>query len=114
MISPEEKIYSPQIEKSDAVSKSAEDNVPTQFAYVGPKTLGPRCLFLKKILIGCVVVLTTFAGMAIGVFVIHYGDLSKSHSLLFSMHVKSFFQNVKTYLILSRVICHKVKNHCTI
>ena len=59
MISPEEKIYSPQ------------------FAYVGPNTLGPRCLFLKKILIGCAVVLTTFVGMAIVAIVTQYGDLSK-------------------------------------
>ena len=98
MISPEEKIYRPQSKKISAfdaesaeynVSKQSEtpcnakDNVvPKQFANVKPKTLGSRCLCLKKIIIGFAAVLTTFA---IVVTVSLYGDLSKSHSLFFTM-----------------------------
>ena len=96
MITPEEKIYSPQSEKSE----SAEDNVP--------KTLGPTCLFLKKILIGCSVVLLTFV---IVVTVSLYGDLSKSHSLFASLQkCKNLFGTQQ----VSGVICQKVKNHYSI
>ena len=61
MISPKKKIDRPQ--------------------YVEPKTFGPGCLLLKKILIGCGVVLMTFVGMAIVGIVTKYRDLSKSHRL---------------------------------
>ena len=71
MISPEE--FSTSI---------AKDDDRKRFAYVEPKILGPRCLFLKKFLIGCVGVITIFAIM---VTVSLYGELSKSHSLFFSM-----------------------------
>ena len=105
MISPDEKIYSPQSKKLPAFhaeSESAEDNVPKQsetpcnakdnvvpkqFANVKPKILGPRCLCLKKIVIGFAAVLTTFT---IVVTVSLYGDLSKSHRLFFSMLFFSF------------------------
>ena len=66
-----EKIDSPQIETPSI----AEDDVPKQFAYVEPKRLGPKCLFLKKILIGCGVILMTIVGMAIVSIVSLYGDL---------------------------------------
>ena len=95
MISPEEKINSPQSKKNytesteDNVSKQSEtpcnakDNVvPKQFANVKPKTLGSRCLCLKKIVIAFVGVIATFAIM---VTVSLFGELSKSHSLFFSM-----------------------------
>ena len=59
MISPKKKIDRPQ--------------------YVEPKTFGPGCLLLKKILIGCGVVLMTFVGIAIVGIVTQYRDLSKSH-----------------------------------
>ena len=119
MISPEEKIYSPQSKKNSAFdTESAEDNVskqsetpcnaednvvPKQFANVKPKTLGPRCLCLKKIVIGFAGVITTFA---IVVTVSLYGDLSKSHSLFFSMP-NPFCKIVITYLIFIRIICQK-------
>ena len=95
MISPEEKIDSPQI-KTPPIAK---DDVPKRFAYPEPKILGPRCQFLKRFLIGCVGVITIFAIM---VTVSLYGELSKSHSLFFSMP-SPFSKNVKTYMILSMV-----------
>ena len=119
MISPEEKIYSPQSKKNSAFdTESAEDNVskqsetpcnaednvvPKQFTNVKPKTLVPRCLCLKKIVIGCAGVITTFA--IVGTVSL-YGDLSKSHSLSFSMP-NPFCINVKTYVIFIRIICQK-------
>ena len=51
------------------------------------KKLDPRCLCLRKILIGFAGVITTFAIM---VTVSLYGDLSKSHRLFFSMLFFSF------------------------
>ena len=69
MIPPEEKIDSPQI-KTPSIAK---DDVPKRFPNIKPKKLGPRCLFLKKVLIGCV---ATFVGMAIAYIVSLYGDLS--------------------------------------
>ena len=99
MISPEEKIDSPQI-KTPSIAK---DDVPKRFAYVRPKKLGPRCLCLKKCLIGCA---AAFVGIAIVAIVSLYGDLSKSHSLFFSMPNPSC-KNVKTYLIFIRIICQK-------
>ena len=113
MISPEEKINSPQSKKISAFdAESAEDNVPKQsetpcnakdnvvpkqFANVKPKTLGPRCLCLKKIVIGCAGVLTIFA--IVGTVSL-FREKSKSHSLFFTMPTP-FCKNVKTYLILS-------------
>ena len=106
MISPEEKIDSPQ-SKTPSIAK---DDVPKRFAYVKPKKLGPKCLFLKKFLIGCA---ATFVGMAVVGIVSLYGDISKSHSLFFSMPNPSC-KNVKTYLIFIKIICQKIKNHCSI
>ena len=98
-ISPEQKIVSPQL-KTPSIAK---DKVPKQFAHVVPKTLGPRCLFLKKTLTGCA---AAFFGMAIVGIVSLYGDISKCHSLFFSMP-NPFYKNVKTYLIFIRIIGQK-------
>ena len=77
MISPEEKIYSPQ----SKTPSNAKDDVPKQFAYVEPNTSGPRCL--KKQLIGCAIALMTIVVMAIVAIVTLYGDPSKLHSSIF-------------------------------
>ena len=66
-------------------SCNAKDNVPKQFAFVEPKTLGSTCLFLKKNMIRGAVALITIIGMAIVATVTLHGDLSKSHNFFFSM-----------------------------
>ena len=75
MISPVEKIYSPQSKNHH----NAKDNVPKQFAYGEPKKLGSKCL------LGCAVALIIVVIAILATVTLH-GDLSKS----FLLYAKSF------------------------
>ena len=74
MISPEEKIYSPE----SKTPQNEKETVPTKFEYVEPENLGSKKLHQKIIIGGAIIVSLIVAG-AIVVIVSENNDKSKSH-----------------------------------
>ena len=72
MISPEEKIYSPESKTRQNVNY----NVPDKFEYVGPENLGSKNLHHKKVTIGGAFVLSVIVAAAIVVVVTLNDDQS--------------------------------------
>ena len=73
MISPEEKIYSPETN----TPQNTKDNVPKKFEYVEPKNLGSKKFPLKKFIIGYVFVMSIIVAVAVVVIVSQNEDKSK-------------------------------------
>ena len=73
MISPEEKIYSPE----SKTPQNENYNVPSKFEYVGPENLGSKNLHHKKVIIrGGAFVLSVIVAAAIVVVVTLNDDQS--------------------------------------
>ena len=73
MISPEEKIYSPETN----MPQNSKVNVPNKFEYVEPKNLGSKHLPLKKFIIAGAFVVSMIVAVAIVVIVSQNEDISK-------------------------------------
>ena len=73
MISPEEKIYSPE----SRTPQNENYNVPEKFEYVGPENFGSKNLHHKKVIIRGAFVLSVIVAAAIVVVVTNDDQSSK-------------------------------------